>query len=103
MRITDRNLRHYYAKYYLLQVTEDGAMYIRAFETVSDLKLCCNGLFKSEFKTVSSIYDFVRFANPLGDFELFEVKDILSLVAFILNYDGVTDAVKLTTLKDLFC
>lgn len=103
MMITDRILKYYYAKYYLIQVTEDGKIYIKYFETASDLKAYCNELFKGDFKTVKSIYEFVRFFHPLGDFELFAVRDILSLVDFILTYDGVTDAVKLTALKDLFC
>lgn len=102
MRITDRILKHYYAKYYLLQVTENGEVYIKAFETASDLKVYCTDIFKEEFKTVKSIYEFVRFANPRGDFELFASKDILSLVDLILSYHCVTDSVKLTALKELF-
>lgn len=102
MRITDINLKHYYAKYYLVRTTEDGAIHFKAFETASALKFYCNNIFKEDFKTIKSLYDFVRLYNPLGDFEIFHANDILKMTEFILNHDGITDDLKLTALKELF-
>lgn len=101
MRITDINLKHYYAKYYLVKIT-DGEIYLKYFETASDLKVYCTDIFKEDFKTVKSIYEFVQFVNPLGDFELFTADKALELIDFILNCHAVTDAVKLKALKELF-
>lgn len=102
MRITSRILKNYYSKYYLVRTTEDGTIHLKAFETASDLKVYCNNIFKEDFKTVKSIYEFVQFVNQLGDFELFTADKALELIDFILNCDGITDAVKLTALKELF-
>lgn len=101
MRITDRYLKYHYIKYYLVKITDDGEIYIKYFKTASDLKAYCNELFKCDFKTVKSIYEFVRLAHTLEYFWLFADKDLLVLVDYILNC-SVTDAVKLTALKELF-
>ena len=95
-------MKYWYAKHYLVRITDDGKIDIKVFTSSADLKTYCNSIFKSNFKTVKSIYDFVRLYNPLGDFEIFHHNDILKMIEFILNHDGITNALKLTAIKELF-
>lgn len=94
-------MKYWYASYYLVRIT-NGKLDIAVFESSDTLKGYCNSIFKGNFKTIKSLYDFFMLANPLGHFELFHANEVLKMIEFILNYDGVTDDLKLTALKELF-
>lgn len=94
-------MKYWYASYYLVRIT-NGKLDIKVFTSSADLKTYCNSIFNGNFKTIKSLYDFVMLANPLGHFEIFHANDILKMTEFILNYDGITDDLKLTALKELF-
>lgn len=95
-------MKYWYAKYYLVRITDDGKIDIKVFTSSADLKTYCNSIFNGNFKTIKSLYDFVRLYNPLGDFEIFHANDLLKMIEFILNHDSITDALKITAIKELF-